>query len=123
MLTIYYDSQCPLCSREMQHLKSFDHNNLIQLADLHQDNFAQKYPHIDQTEAMEFLHGEYQGELLLGLDVTYRAWNLVNKPHYVCFLKWPLVNRVAQKAYKQFARHRHTLSRILVGKPSCQKCR
>lgn len=123
MLTIYYDSHCPLCNKEMQHLKNYDDYNRIHLEDLHQQGFEAKFPHIDHDSAMNFLHGESAGEVLTGLDVTHKAWSLVGKAHWVSFLKWPVVNCFAKKGYQIFAKHRHTISRVLTGNKSCDVCK
>lgn len=123
MLTIFYDSHCPLCSKEMRHLKNYDAYNRIQLEDLHQQNFDLKFPHIDHDKAMHILHGECSGEVLTGLEVTHKAWSLVGKGHWVCFLKWPVVNCLANKGYLLFAKHRHTISLVLSGGKSCDTCR
>lgn len=79
MLTIFYDGNCPLCVTEMDHLKKHDNNQLIELINIHNKGFAQLYPDIEFNNAMKILHGTYQGKLLLGLEVTHRAWTIVGK--------------------------------------------
>jgi predicted DCC family thiol-disulfide oxidoreductase YuxK len=54
MLTIFYDGNCPLCAKEMQHLKKKDHDNLINLVDLHQDEFETLYPSDSQIQSSNF---------------------------------------------------------------------
>ena len=88
MLTIFYDGNCPICTKEMGHLKKHDTDNLISLVDIHQNDFESKYPSVKFTDAMKILHGYYQGQLLLGLEVTHRAWTLVGKGFWVAPLNW-----------------------------------
>ncbi|MCF2948218.1 DUF393 domain-containing protein [Paraglaciecola aquimarina] len=112
MLKIFYDSRCPLCSAEMNHLKANDKDNAISLIDLHQENFDVHYPHINFHQAMQILHGEYKGNLLLGLAVTHRAWTLVGKGFWVAPLNWPVVKTMAHFVYLGIAKHRHKISHL-----------
>ena len=125
-LTIFYDGNCPLCSLEMQKLKKYDHENLITLANLHQNNFNTLYPHVNTDKAMKILHGQYQNKILLGLDVTHRAWTLVGKGLFVAPLQFPIIKQVAHGAYLLMAKYRHPISNFLhkrfgLGVNSCEQ--
>lgn len=123
-LRIFYDSQCPLCAAEMAKLSRCDKAGVIELADLADVNFAERYPHIDAQYANQILQGETdKGEILQGLDVTYLAWSLVGKKHYVAPLHWPMVRPVADFIYLKFAKHRHKVSYLLTGKKRCDSGR
>ncbi|MGH1370733.1 MAG: thiol-disulfide oxidoreductase DCC family protein [Cellvibrionaceae bacterium] len=126
VLTIFYDGLCPMCSLEMNKLKQHDLNNLITLIDIHQEIFRLDYPHIGFDKAMQILHGQYDGKILLGLDVTHRAWTLVGKGFWVAPLAFPLVRQLAHLFYLLVARHRHRISRFLhqrlgIGRASCSR--
>lgn len=112
-LTIFYDGNCPLCSLEMKRLKEHDNNQLIQLIDLHQVDFNQQFPHINVDKALAILHGEYQGKLLLGLDVTHRAWTLVGRGLLVAPLQWPLIKQLSHCVYLLLAKNRYPISQFL----------
>ncbi|MCZ4339029.1 thiol-disulfide oxidoreductase DCC family protein [Shewanella colwelliana] len=119
-LRIFYDSQCPLCAAEIAKLKRYDTKEFIELADLASVDFTTRYPHIDIKYANQILHGETEhGELLTGLDVTYLAWALVGKKHFVVPLTWPVVKPVADFLYLKFAKHRYKISYLLTGKKRC----
>lgn len=78
-LTIFYDGNCPLCAKEMNPLRQHDHKQEINTVDLYSDAFS-AYPQIDPDRANTILHAlDNHGNLLLGLDVTYRAWQLVGR--------------------------------------------
>ena len=113
MLTIFYDGQCPMCSTEMRHLKKYDKSDLITLVDVHQDNFGALYPDINAADAMKILHGDYQGKLLFGLEVTHRAWTLVGKGIWVAPLNWPVIKTVSHWVYLGLARYRQPISTFL----------
>lgn len=113
MLTIFYDGNCPLCATEMDHLKKHDTENMISLVDIHQNDFESKYPSVKFTDAMKILHGYYQGQLLLGLEVTHRAWTLVGKGFWVAPLNWPVFKTLSHWVYLGLAKYRHTISAFL----------
>ncbi|MDX2321298.1 MAG: DUF393 domain-containing protein [Moritella sp.] len=112
-LTIFYDGNCPLCSLEMQKLKRHDDRNLIVLVNLHQTGFKQTYPQIDFDNAMDILHGQYQNNILLGLDVTHRAWTLVGRGALVAPLQFPIVKQLAHRAYLVLAKYRRPISNFI----------
>ena len=119
-LTIFYDSHCPLCMMEMQHLKKCDHEDRIKLIDLHENELEELYPYIDKEKAMKKLHAELDsGEKLYGLDVTCKAWALVGKYRWLSVLRLPLIKPVADVLYRFFARYRGTLAYLITGKRHC----
>ena len=104
ILTIFYDGNCPLCMKEMQLLKQNTIDKSIHFANLHNESFSTDYPHIDKTEAIQILHGQLNtGELLLGLDVTCKAWALVGKHKWLAILRWPVIRTIADVFYRLFA--------------------
>ncbi|TMM43958.1 thiol-disulfide oxidoreductase DCC family protein [Colwellia ponticola] len=123
MLTIFYDGNCPLCLAEMNHLKKHDKAFLINLVDIHQQNFTTLYPTINVDDAMKILHGLYNDQLLLGLEVTHRAWTLVGKGFWVAPLNWPVVKTLSHWVYLVMAKYRHQISAFfakIFGLPTTQ---
>lgn len=121
-LTIFYDSQCPLCDIEMRHLRAADKAGAIVMEDIHAEGFEQRFPHIDRDRASALLHGQLQdGRLLLGLDVTHRAWSLAGRGWLTAPLRWPLLRLFSDALYRLFARHRYRISRVVTGKARCDK--
>lgn len=120
MLTIFYDGNCPLCATEMQALRRYDQHNRIQLEDIHQTDFGQRFPDIDKNKATNILHGKLNGVTLLGLDVTCHAWRLVGKKPWIALLRFPIIKPFADMGYLFFAKHRTRISSILMGKKSCK---
>ena len=119
-LTIFYDSRCPLCMMEMQHLKKYDHEDRINLVDLHANKLEQLYPYIDKEKAMNKLHAKLDsGERLYGLDVTCKAWALVGKYRWLSILRLPLIKPITDIMYRFFARYRGTLAYLITGKRHC----
>lgn len=123
MLTIFYDDHCPLCAAEMRTLQSLDTNNRLHLENIHANDFAEKYPHINPVEADRLLHGQLtDGKIIKGLDVTCLAWKLVGKHQWMQALRWPVIRVFADIGYRVFARYRHQISSFVTGKPRCKSC-
>ena len=122
-LKIFYDGGCPLCLAEMKHLLRLDQYKKIDLVDINQQGFRAKYPNISRTKADQILHGQLaDGSILLGLDVTHKAWSLVGKGKWTAIIRWPIIRLIADFFYLQFARHRHFLSRLITGQDRCESC-
>ena len=119
--TIFYDGTCPLCVAEMTKLARYNHQQSLVFADIYQEDFQQRYPHIDPEQANTILHGQWTNEqVILGLDVTVTAWKLVNKHNWLVVLRWPLVRYIADWCYLFFAKHRYRISFLLLGQRRCQ---
>lgn len=113
MLTIFYDGNCPMCTKEMDHIKKNDDDNFINLVNIHKQGFETIYPTVKFEDAMKILHGHYQGQLLLGLEVTHRAWTLVGKGFWVAPLNWPVLKTLSHWVYLGLAKYRHQISAFL----------
>ena len=122
-LIIFYDGGCPLCVSEMRHLAKLDTESKIALENIYADDFTQRFPHIEQQRADQILHGQLaNGRVIFALDVTYEAWSLVGKRHWVAILRWPVIKQIADYTYLFFAKYRSTISKLLTGKTRCEMC-
>ncbi|MCS0402762.1 thiol-disulfide oxidoreductase DCC family protein [Vibrio diabolicus] len=118
-LTIFYDGTCPLCAKEMYALKLRDVKQAIKIVDIYSDDFSD-YPQIDAQKANTILHAlNDNNELILGLDVTHRAWQLVGRGWLYAPLRWPLLKPIADWLYLRFANNRYRVSYWLTGSSRC----
>ncbi|BBL91460.1 redox protein [Vibrio rotiferianus] len=118
-LTVFYDGTCPLCAKEMNALKQRDTKQLIKTVDIYSDAFSD-YPQIDPEQANTILHAlNEKDELLLGLDVTHRAWQLVGRGWLYASLRWRIIKPVADWLYLKFASNRYRVSYLLTGSSRC----
>lgn len=114
-MIIFYDAQCPLCNLEMKHLAQADTHKKLILEDLNASDFSKRFPHIDPAKAMNLLHAQLPtGEMIYGLDVTYLAWKTVGKHKWLGIFRLPLIRFFADVGYKFFARHRQSISKLLM---------
>lgn len=127
VLTIFYDSYCPLCSTEINQLKAYDYDKKLIFEDINAVDFIQRYPYIDIIKANKLLHGQlHNGAMIYGLDVTCLAWKTVGKHRWLAILRWPVIRWFADISYAFFARYRNTISTLLMGRNSsadCQRCK
>ena len=120
LFTLFYDGQCPLCEMEVRHLKRHDHNKLIAYEDIMREDFVERFPDLDWQAMNAKIHGRTaDGVWLTGLDVTHHMWSLVGKGWLYAPLRWPVIRWFADRAYMAFARHRHSIARLLTGKARC----
>ncbi|MEC7644037.1 MULTISPECIES: DUF393 domain-containing protein [Idiomarina] len=120
---IFYDGGCPLCVKEMRHLKRLDTNNKLAFENINVKDFSARYPDIDPDAANQFLHGiNADGNAIYGLDVTHAAWQAVGKGAYIAPLRWPVIRWFADRAYLLFAKHRNRISRWVTGQARCEQC-
>ncbi|MGF1768415.1 DUF393 domain-containing protein [Enterovibrio makurazakiensis] len=130
-LTIFYDGSCPLCVAEMDQLRTFNTKHLLSFEDILAPDFQSRYPAIDPAAASNILHAilhdndsltKENSQLLLGLDVTHKAWSLVGKKRWIAVLRWPVIRWFADHAYLYFARNRYRISYLFTGQSRCEPC-
>lgn len=119
--TIFYDGLCPLCEIEMAHLKKRNTEGQLNFVDITEPEFGENYPNLDWHALDARIHGMTEdGSMLIGLDVTHKAWSLVGHTWLYAPLRWPVIRFFADKAYLFFAKHRNTISYWLTGKKRCE---
>lgn len=122
-LTVFYDGFCPLCVREMKHLAELDTEHNLLMVDIQEEGFTDQYPDINPQAASDILHAKLPGgRIILGLDVTYKAWQIVGRGYWIAPLRWPVIRWFADKAYLWFARNRYKISGWLTGQQRCEQC-
>lgn len=119
-LTVFFDGNCPLCAREISALRARDPKQRLHFENIHAADFAYRYPYIDVSKADRILHGQLaDGQLLYGLDVTAKAWALVDSHRWIQILRWPVIRWFADIAYRCFARLRHPIGRLFGRDNNC----
>jgi predicted DCC family thiol-disulfide oxidoreductase YuxK len=111
-MIIFFDGNCPLCLKEMCSLKRHDKHNSIELVDVHDSVAMSRFPRIDKNLALNKLHAIDGEQLLLGLDVTVKAWQLVGKHRWLRLSRLPICKPLSDAAYLLFAKHRMKISAL-----------
>lgn len=123
MISVFYDGYCPLCVAEMNKLRTLDKAHNLQLVDIQQPDFAERFPTLNWTALNARIHVQLaDGQLLSGLDATHAAWQAVGHGWLYAPLRWPLIRWFADHAYDFFARNRYRISKWLTGQERCKTC-
>ncbi len=122
-VTLYYDGNCPLCMKEVNHLSSMNGKGQLILVNIKDDGFAEKHPEFDLEKMDQSIHASLgDGRIVTGVDATLAAWEAVGLGCLIAPLRWPGVALLADWGYSVFARNRHGISRHLapfLGKNPC----
>ncbi|WP_027948528.1 thiol-disulfide oxidoreductase DCC family protein [Haliea salexigens] len=115
--TLYYDGQCPLCTREMAKLGKLCDSQL-QLADIHclapeasleqTDGSAPTDALPSRDALLKTLHlRTAEGQWLTGIDANVAAWQHTRLGPLWRWLRWPLIRPVADRVYRLWAERRY----------------
>lgn len=75
-VTVWHDSQCPLCRREIAMLRRLDRRGAITFVDLHDDRPGQSCP-VSRQEALARFHAVEDGRLLSGAAAFAAMWRAI----------------------------------------------
>ena len=108
--TLYFDGQCPVCTKEMFKLEALSDNN-IELLDIHSVS-PNRRPHSDQDptkeELLKILHLQKpDGSWVRGLDANVLAWQHTKLGWLAKPLRWPLIAQIADWFYYRWADRRY----------------
>jgi predicted DCC family thiol-disulfide oxidoreductase YuxK len=107
-IRILYDGECPLCSREIRFLERRDRERgRIQLEDISRADFDPATYGLDARQVMARIHGVLpDGSVVEGVEVFRRAYPTVGLGWLLAPTRWPVLRRLADWAYRVFARNR-----------------
>ncbi|MBJ7450338.1 MAG: DUF393 domain-containing protein [Parachlamydiales bacterium] len=107
-LKIFYDETCPVCSREIRHLKKRNTNNLVQFLDISSNEALLKQHGLTFDQAMRRMHGIMpDGRVLEGIDLFIELYRLVNLKWLSSLLAFRPLNPFWRFCYKIFAKKRY----------------
>jgi predicted DCC family thiol-disulfide oxidoreductase YuxK len=107
-IRVLYDGECPLCSREIRFLERRDRGRgRIQFEDIARPDFDPAIFGLDARQVMARIHGALpDGSVIEGVEVFRRAYAAVGLGWLVAPARWPGLRRLADLAYRIFARNR-----------------
>jgi predicted DCC family thiol-disulfide oxidoreductase YuxK len=111
-ITVLYDGECPLCTREVEMLRRRDpEGRAARFEDIAAPGFdAARYGR-SQAELMARIHGVLpDGTLVDGVEVFRRVYAAVGLGWLVAPTGWPLLRPLFDAAYRWFARNRLRLT-------------
>ena len=101
--TLYYDGQCPLCSREVAKLRKIsDGLTLCDIHDVEDDSLP------DRDLLLRELHyRDAKGRLRVGLEANVAAWQHTRFGWLWRALLLPGIRPLAERAYNRWAKQRY----------------
>lgn len=112
-LTVLYDGECPICAKEISHLKKKDKQKNVDFVDIASEKYQSKdFCNIEYLDAMKQMHAiEGNEKILQGLDVFTELYVRCGYPFLSILLQLPVLRNVFKYLYKIFAKYRLFLTR------------
>lgn len=109
-ITIYYDSNCPLCNQEMSKLKEHDLDGKLILVDCSAEDFVAPAGAPAKEKMMQLLHVlTADGLWVVGVPAFRLAYAGVGFSFVVNWLDKPHVMRLMNRLYPLIARNRYLI--------------
>ena len=104
-LTVYYDGECHLCSREIEHYRKKDTAHRLRLIDISDPHFTAAAAGLDSKAVRRELHVRLpSGELAVGLPAFVAIWDaLPGFGPLAKLARLPVINPLLRGGYQLFA--------------------
>ena len=113
-LTLYFDSACLFCRREMARLRRWDRPGRLAFVDIAAPGFDPAPLGTTLAAMNAELHGlRADGAMLVGTAAILEAYTLAGRAWLVWPLRVPALRPMLASAYRGFARNRYRFSRWL----------
>ena len=109
-LTVWFDSGCPLCLREIALMRRLDRRGAIRFVDV---CAPEAVCPIDRADLLARFHAEENGKLLSGAAAFGAMWRAIPLLRPLGLLAgWPPLAPAFEAAYRRFLRLRPRLQRL-----------
>ncbi len=109
-LTVWFDSACPLCQREIALMRRLDRRGAIHFVDACAPDAACP---IDRADLLARFHAQENGRLLSGAAAFAAMWRAIPLLRPMGIVAgWPPLTPVFEVAYRGFLRLRPRLQRL-----------
>jgi predicted DCC family thiol-disulfide oxidoreductase YuxK len=110
-LELFYDGECPLCTREVAWIRRLDRTNRILLTDIAASGFAASALGVTHADLMARIHARLpSGELISGVEVFNRTYEALGLTKLAAVARWRVVAPLLERAYEVFAKNRLRLT-------------
>lgn len=112
MLTVYFDSQCGLCSKEIRYYQDIAPENRFEWKDVAQHHQELTAQGITFEAAMYEMHAiDDKGKVVKGVDAFIAIWSEIPKFRWLArVISLPAIKPLGRLLYWAFARSRYKLS-------------
>ncbi len=107
LVTVWFDSSCPLCQREIAMMRKLDRRNAIRFIDACDPRASCP---LDRAEILSRFHAEEGGRLLSGAAAFAAMWRAIPLLRPLGLIAgWPPATPLFELAYRGFLRLRPRL--------------
>ena len=118
---VFFDGQCPLCSREIAMLRRLDRKKRIRFSDICAPDFDCDQSGKSFDEMMAEIHGRLpDGTWVVGVEVFRRLYSAIGLRRLVAVSRWPLISQTLDIGYRVFAPLRLRFRRTCAAEGSCR---
>ncbi len=110
-IEVFFDGDCPLCTKEIDLLRRLDRAERIGFVDIAAPGFDAAAVGVDYPALMDRIHGRLpDGTLIEGVEVFRRLYTAVGFGWLVAPTRLPGIAHALDWAYQTFAKHRLRLT-------------
>lgn len=107
LIEVFYDGDCPLCSKEINFLRRLDSDNKIQFTDIADPYFNLSIINKTMNELMDHIHGRLpDGSIIEGVEVFRQLYGAVGFGPLVAVSRLPGISHILDLCYHIFAKNR-----------------
>ena len=111
---LFYDGECPICSREVAWLKRRDLAGNLEIEDIADPAFDPAPYGLNREDIDAVLHGvKPDGLVVRGMEAVREAYRSVGLGWLLAATRLPGLKLIADSVYKYFARNRRSIGRFL----------
>lgn len=108
---LFFDGECPLCTREVNLLKRLDRKARVRFTDIAAPGFEPGALGLDLATLMARIHGRLpDGTILEGVEVFRRVYEAVGLGLLARISRLPGIAALTEAAYELFAKNRLRLT-------------
>ncbi|MDO9694773.1 MAG: CIA30 family protein [Candidatus Latescibacteria bacterium] len=108
---VFYDGDCPLCTREVRLLRRLDKRKRILFVDIADEGFARTSVGVTWEALMDRIHARLpDGTIVEGVEVFRRLYTAVGFGSLVALTRLPGVAQLLDLGYRWFAKNRPRLT-------------
>lgn len=110
-IEVFFDGECPLCTREISLLRRLDTHSRIRFTNIAASTFEPASLGLDLATLMAVIHGRLpSGELVTGVEVFRRLYAAVGFERLVSLSRLPVIRQLLDALYARFAKNRLRLT-------------
>lgn len=111
-IEVFYDGDCPICSREMAMIHKLDRRHEIDCMNIAARGFDPSPLGLDESIVKQRIHARLSdGSIVTGVEVFRQIYGLLGFRRLVAWSRRPWIAKLLDYCYAVFAKHRRLIGR------------